>query len=182
MVVMSRLRALSPTGRCRVFDAAADGYVRGEGAGMVVLKRLSDALAAGDPIRAVIRGSAVNFGLRSDDPHRVELEATGIALRTVPALRAGGVGRSAEWALDALGDVATFWLHVDADVLDPSVMPAVDGPAPGGISLGELSQIVATCAADDRCAGMDLTVFDPDYDPDGEYAKALTDLLVEALQ
>jgi arginase len=97
-------------------------------------------------------------------------------------LRANGIGRSAEWALDALGEVATFWLHVDTDVLDPSVMPAVDGPAPGGISLGELSQIITTCAADDRCAGMDLTVFDPDYDPDGEYAKALTDLLVEALQ
>lgn len=124
----------------------------------------------------------VVLGLRGDDPHRVELEASGVNMRTVPALRANGVGRSAEWALDALGDVATFWLHVDTDVLDPSVMPAVDGPAPGGISLGELSQIITTCAADDRCAGMDLTVFDPDYDPDGQYAKALTDLLVEALQ
>ncbi|THV39555.1 arginase family protein [Glycomyces buryatensis] len=124
----------------------------------------------------------VMLGLRADDPHRVELEATGVAVRTVPTLRAGGVGRSAEWALDALGDVATFWLHVDADVLDPSVMPAVDGPAPGGISLGELGQIIATCTADERCSGMELTVFDPDYDPDGEYAKALANTLVEALQ
>jgi arginase len=121
------------------------------------------------------------LGLRADDPHRVELEATGISLRTVPQLRAEGVGRSAEWALSAIGDVATFWLHVDADVLDPSVMPAVDGPAPGGISLGELGRIVATCAADERCAGMELTVFDPDYDPDGTFAAVLADLLVEAL-
>lgn len=124
----------------------------------------------------------VMLGLRTDDPHRVELEATGVGMRTVPELRAGGVGRSAEWALDAVGEVATFWLHVDADVLDPSVMPAVDGPAPGGISLGELSQIITTCAADERCAGLDLTVFDPDYDPDGEYARSLADTLVEALQ
>ncbi|NES40468.1 type I polyketide synthase [Moorena sp. SIO2C4] len=57
---LSKLKALSPDGRCKTFDAAADGYGRGEGCGMVVLKRLSDALKDGDQIWAVIRGSAVN--------------------------------------------------------------------------------------------------------------------------
>ncbi len=51
---------LAPDGRCKTFDASADGYGRGEGCGIVVLKRLSDALRDGDPIRAVIVGSAVN--------------------------------------------------------------------------------------------------------------------------
>ena len=51
---------LSPTGRCRALDAAADGFVPGEGVGMFVLRRLSDALADGDPIRAVIVASGVN--------------------------------------------------------------------------------------------------------------------------
>ena len=51
---------LAPDGRCKTFDARADGWVRGEGAGMVVLKPLSRALAEGDPIYAVIRGSAMN--------------------------------------------------------------------------------------------------------------------------
>lgn len=65
MLTMSKLRALSPRGRCSTFDAAADGYVRGEGAGMVVLQRLGDAIASGAPIIAVLRGSATNHNGRS---------------------------------------------------------------------------------------------------------------------
>ena len=56
----SKARMLAPDGRCKTFDAAADGYVRGEGCGVLVLKRLADALADGDRVLAVVRGSAVN--------------------------------------------------------------------------------------------------------------------------
>ncbi|KDB53392.1 hypothetical protein X805_09770 [Sphaerotilus natans subsp. natans DSM 6575] len=59
-VALSQMQVLAPDGRCKAFDAAADGYGRGEGGAMVLLKRLSDARAAGDPILAVIRGSAIN--------------------------------------------------------------------------------------------------------------------------
>ncbi len=59
-IAASRMRMLAPDGRCKTFDARADGFVRGEGCGVIVLKRLSEALAAGDPIQAVIRGSAIN--------------------------------------------------------------------------------------------------------------------------
>jgi phthiocerol/phenolphthiocerol synthesis type-I polyketide synthase A len=58
--------AMSPTGRCHAFDASADGFVRGEGAGVVVLKRLSDALGDGDRVLAVVRGSSVNQDGRSN--------------------------------------------------------------------------------------------------------------------
>jgi thioester reductase-like protein len=65
-ITYSHARMMSPTGRCRTFDAGADGYVRGEGCGIVVLKRLSDALSKGDNIRAVISGSAINQDGRSN--------------------------------------------------------------------------------------------------------------------
>lgn len=60
MLRASSFGGLSPDGRCFTFDARANGYVRGEGGGVVVLKPLSDALAAGDSIYCVIRASAVN--------------------------------------------------------------------------------------------------------------------------
>ena len=59
-IAACRARMLAPDGRCKTFDAAANGYGRGEGCGIVVLKRLSDALADGDLPYACIRGSAVN--------------------------------------------------------------------------------------------------------------------------
>jgi malonyl CoA-acyl carrier protein transacylase len=63
---LSRLKAISADGHCKAFDASANGYVRGEGSGVVVLKRLSDAIADGDNILATIRGSAVNHDGRSN--------------------------------------------------------------------------------------------------------------------
>jgi myxalamid-type polyketide synthase MxaB len=64
-VSLCKSRMLSPDGRCKTFDASANGYVRSEGCGVLVLKRLQDALADRDNILAVIRGSAVNHNGRS---------------------------------------------------------------------------------------------------------------------
>ncbi|HJV97059.1 MAG TPA: polyketide synthase, partial [Albitalea sp.] len=65
MVLFSKWGMMAPDGACKTFDAAADGFVRAEGCAVIALKRLADALAAGDPVLAVIRGSAVNSDGRS---------------------------------------------------------------------------------------------------------------------
>ncbi len=65
-ITFSQARMMAPDGRCKTFDDNADGYVRGEGVGVVILKRLSDAIRDGDKIRAVIRGSAINQDGRSN--------------------------------------------------------------------------------------------------------------------
>ncbi|WP_394827355.1 type I polyketide synthase [Pendulispora albinea] len=59
-IVLSKLGAIAPDGRCKTFDDSADGYGRGEGLGVIVLKRLSDAVRDGNPVLALVAGSAVN--------------------------------------------------------------------------------------------------------------------------
>jgi acyl transferase domain-containing protein/acyl carrier protein len=102
-VAASRMQMLAADGRCKAFDERADGFVRGEGCGVVVLKRLSDAVAAEDPIRAVIRGSAVNQdgrtnGLTAPSGHsqqaliRRALEFAGVAPEELGYVEAHGTG------------------------------------------------------------------------------------------
>ena len=107
-VVLSKGNMMSPTGRCRTFAADADGYVRGEGCGVVVLKRLSDAIASGDNVLAVIRGTGVNQDGRSsgltvpsgpaqESLIRETLAASGVRPADVDYVEAHGTGT-------ALGD------------------------------------------------------------------------------
>lgn len=117
-VLMCNLRALSPTGRCRSFESRADGYVRGEGAGMVALKRLSDAERDGDRIMAVIRGVAINHDGRSSGltvPNgaaqqrviRAALEDAGLSPDEVQYVEAHGTGTALGDPIEvrALGEV-----------------------------------------------------------------------------
>ena len=91
-VAASRMQMLAADGRCKAFDARADGFVRGEGCGVVVLKRLTDAVAAGDPIRAVIRGSGVNQDGRTNGLTAPSGPAQSALIRSVLA-SAGVAGR-----------------------------------------------------------------------------------------
>jgi acyl transferase domain-containing protein/acyl carrier protein len=102
-VAMSKFGAMAPDGRCKAFDARADGYVRGEGAGLVVLKPLAAAEAAGDRILAVLRGGAVNNdgpsnGLTAPNPAAQEavlteaLARAGLPPAALDAVEAHGTG------------------------------------------------------------------------------------------
>ncbi len=72
-------------------------------------------------------------------------------------------------------------MHIDLDVLDPAVLPAVDAPEPGGIAFAELEILLAGLVASPHCLGVEITVFDPDYDPQGGYAAEIVATLVAAL-
>ncbi len=85
-----------------------------------------------------------------------------------------------EWVGRALADsyekqpaLDGFWIHLDADVLDPSIMPAVDCPEPGGLTAEELTTLLARLVRSPRFAGMDVTILDPDLDPDGSSQRVL---------
>jgi arginase len=122
------------------------------------------------------------LGIRTHDEYRLDLQAAGIVARAVPELRSDGAARSAQWARDQLRECAGFWVHVDVDVLDPAVMPAVDAPDVGGIAYRELEILLSGLISDPRCVGAQVTVFDPDYDPDGQYAAEVADVLVAGLE
>ena len=77
-------------------------------------------------------------------------------------------------------DIRGFWIQIDADVLNPAVMPAVDSPEPGGLMPGELISFLAPLVGHPRALGLSLTIYDPALDPDRSCARRLVSLL-EAL-
>jgi arginase len=100
------------------------------------------------------------------------------------AVRAAGALAAVEHALahltrfDAPGQ---FWVHLDADVLDDAVMPAVDYRQPGGLSVDELATILLAAMATGRVAGVEVTIYNPVLDPTGSAGAALTQALARGL-
>jgi acyl transferase domain-containing protein len=102
-IAFSHARMMAPDGRCKTFDARADGYSRGEGCALVVLKRLSDALSSGDRVLSLIRGSAVNqdgatngisapSGVAQEAVIREALAEAGVEAQAITLLEAHGTG------------------------------------------------------------------------------------------
>jgi arginase len=123
----------------------------------------------------------VQLGCRDDDEHL--LEARQLLGAVIPArqVRQDGAAGTARTVRAVVGPahLAGYWLHLDVDVLDPDHLPAVDSPDPGGLDPDELTALLAALAP--AAVGAQVTVFDPDLDPDGHYADLLTDVLATGL-
>lgn len=77
--------------------------------------------------------------------------------------------------------LAGFWVHLDVDVLDPRVMPAVDSPVAGGPGLDELAALLLPLLRHPKALGMEMTIYDPGLDPDRSAGERLVGLLERLL-
>jgi len=98
-------------------------------------------------------------------------------------IRRMGIERAVAAALTHLHSARDgFWVHVDADVLDDDIMPAVDYRIEGGLSWDELKAVLQAARASGRCVGVDVAIFNPRLDEDGRIAEALVATLVDGLR
>ncbi|MFI2652184.1 type I polyketide synthase [Micromonospora fulviviridis] len=155
-LVLDAAGATAPDGRCKSFDSAADGYGRGEGGGVLVLRRLSDAQRAGDRILAVIRGSAVmqdgrTNGIMAPNGHaqaalmRRACREAGVAPQTVDYVEAHGTGTPVGDPLEAgaLASVFGAGRPLDRPLLIGSVKPNVGHLEAGAGVAGIIKTVLA---------------------------------------
>lgn len=157
-VSLSRGGMLSKGGRCHTFDSRADGYVRAEGVGAVLLKPLSKALSDGDTVRAVVRGSAVGHGGRA---HSLTAPTPrGQADTIVTALRDAGVSPASVGYIESHGTGTKLGDPIEVQGLKQAFERAADGveiPA-GGTVLGALKASVGHLESAAGVAGLISTV------------------------
>jgi arginase len=190
----SRGRGQGPVGLVYV-DAHADFATPGESrTGSAASMCLALAVGRGDTSLARLGGSeplahaadVILIGRRDHaEPwygHEA-LQASPVLDIPHAQVRERGAAGTARAALDRLTrpDLSGFWIHIDADVLDPNVIPAVDSPEPGGLELDELVELVMPLAHHPRAVGLELTIYDPALDPDRTSAARLATLLERLL-
>jgi arginase len=188
-IVLGNLLAFARTGRRMglvYVDAHADfatppESTTGSAAGMclgLALGRGDSPLARLNGAAALVRGEDVVLAGRRDD---ADLDAVrGAGILDLPDLATGdaaGAAAAAALARVAREELDGFWIHVDADVLDPGIMPAVDSPEPGGGGVETLVHLLRPLATHPRALGLQLTIYDPGLDDTGAAARSLVDLL-----
>src|SRR5213083_1600894 len=130
----SQASMLSPDGRCAAFDASANGFVRGEGAGMVLLKRLSQAIADGDPIHGVIAGTALN---QDGHTNGISLPSTEAQARLVrEACADAGISPSQISFVEAHGTGTAVGDPIEAHALAGAL--CADRPADAPLTIGSV--------------------------------------------
>jgi arginase len=147
-----------------------------------------DALCDIDGLRPYVTDTdVVQIGLNREPGDAVHFQTETFdnsPIRRYPAgfIRGHGAETVAAEARGHLEDgrLDGFWIHLDADVLDASIMPAVDSPNPGGLSFPELITILATLLAGSHAVGVNVGIYDPELDPDRSFGTALVDVLADA--
>jgi len=130
----------------------------------------------------VLEGDTVALGEREDYPEWRDIHDTNITVRDLWEMRSRGVAEVALETVEKMeaSGVGGFWVHLDADVLDDAIMPAVDSRQPDGLGYAELIELLRPLLRSTLAVGMQVTIFDPALDKDGKIAQAFTDALVEA--
>jgi arginase len=151
----------------------------------VVTGRGPEQLAGLEGRRPLVRDAdVVALGHHDPDPawYQDVTASTEITLIGADQIRGGGAAEAAAKALAILEgrSLDGFWIHVDVDVLDRQVMPAVDSPEPDGLDYRELVTLLRALTASDLAVGAEVTIFDPDLDGDGHLARELATAVVES--
>lgn len=147
------------------------GLATGHGpAALTDIDRLSPYLRESDVVQLGLSRTQQD----SDYAETESFDASGIHTIGVDAIRrsARAAGADARARLEAT-DTQGYWIHVDADVLDARAMPAVDSPNTRGLSYAQLRALLAPLLASPKAVGLELTIYDPDLDPDGRYGARL---------
>jgi arginase len=139
-------------------------------------------LAGGGPL--VADADVVALGNREWDEESLPARKTAMTILDLGSIRASSPAGAAARAVARLRErqVDEAWLHFDVDVIDSELMPAVDSPAPDGLSWEEAAELLAGLLADPIVAGMQITVFDPDRDADGRLGDRLVALLAAVVR
>jgi arginase len=197
-IVLGDLLALKRRGRYGLLfiDGHADFYQpeanpNGEAASM----DLAFATGRGPDILTNIEGrrplvndeDVVAFGFRdADEQAQYGSQPLPRNLRAIDlaSIRARGIEAAARDAIAHLtrddGPERGFWIHVDADVLDDEIMPAVDYRLPGGLAWEELGTVMRMAIESGRAAGLEVTIYNPKLDATGAGARGLTDVICGA--
>ncbi|HSY68037.1 MAG TPA: arginase family protein [Edaphobacter sp.] len=112
-----------------------------------------------------------------------DIVRTGIMQITIQGVLAEGVDNTARRVLTRLEsrELDNVWLHVDCDVLDQTVMPAVDSPGRPGFNFQQLGILINELCHSGRIVGADFTIYDPERDPHGKYSKLLVDCIARGI-
>lgn len=198
-IVIGNLLALRHLGRYGLFfiDGHADFYqpeasLTGEVADMdlaIVSGRGPEVLTNINNFKPLVRDQdIILFGYRDREQAASfgsqDVRNTSINSFDLSYVKEMGITTAASMAVKKLlqqDELLGFWVHIDADVLDDSIMPAVDYRLNGGLSFYELSELLKIIVASGRTVGMDITIFNPNLDSDGSIAHRFVSSILEGL-